>query len=166
MIKNYNIAAEEYVNNGGGNMVMVYTVWLPDEKRMLYVNIDEENTAVTTVDTVRGLSQFDIDEIGGYDAVTLLLVYNSHWWHDGINENQYANIAAHCYTHYMQEINNAKVTVERTGCYAEAYDTTFIMEYTYINDYAFSSEVVGWYCGTPTDEYNEQYGDYKMLTFN
>ena len=33
MIKNYKIAAEEYVNNGGGNMVMVYTVWLPDEKR-------------------------------------------------------------------------------------------------------------------------------------
>ena len=160
MIKNYKIVAEEYVNNGGGNMVMVYTVWLPDEKRELYVNVDEENTTVTTVNHI-GCSL----EIDDYCAITLLTVDNFHWYHDGVATNTYASIAARCYAKYLQDVCGLDVTAITEGCYAEASDITFIMDTVYINGELFISEVIGWYYGMPTDEDNDMYGDRNMTAF-
>lgn len=161
MVKNYKIVAEEYVNNGGGNMVMVYTVWLPDEKRVLYVNVDEENTTVTTVNHIG--CALDIDD---YYAITLLTVDNLHWYHDdGVTTNTYASIAARCYAKYLQDIYGLDVTVIIEGCYAEESDITFIMETICINGDLFLSEVIGWYYGEPTDECNEEYGNRVMTAF-
>ena len=160
MIKNYKIVAEEYVNNGGGNMVMVYTVWLPDEKRMLYVNVDEENTTVTTVNHI-GCSL----EIDDYCAITLLTIDNFHWYRNNVAPNTYASIAARCYAKYLQDICGLEVTTITGGCYAEASDTTFIMDSVYINGELFILEVIGWYCGMPTDEDNDMYGNRNMVAF-
>ena len=160
MIKNYKIAAEEYVNNGGGNMVMVYTVWLPDEKRMLYVNVDEENTTVTTVNHI-GCSL----DIYNYEAITLLTVDNFHWYHDGVATNTYVSIAARCYAKYLQDVCGLDVTAITESCYAEASDITFIMDNVYINGELFMSEAIGWYYGVPTDEYNEEFGNRNMVEF-
>ena len=160
MIKNYKIMAEVYVNNGGGNMVMVYTMWLPDEKRMLYVNVDEENTTVTTVNHI-GCSL----EIDDYSAITLLTVDNFHWYHDGVATNTYASIAARCYAKYLQDIDRFNVTAITEGCHAEASDITFIMDNVYINGELFMSEVIGWYYGMPADKYNEEFGNRNMTAF-
>ena len=160
MIKNYKIVAEEYVNNGGGNMVMVYTVWLPDEKRMLYVNVDEENTTVTTVNHI-GCSL----EIDDYCAITLLTIDNLRWYRNNVAPNTYASIAARCYAKYLQDICGLEVTTITGGCYAEASDTTFIMDSVYINGELFILEVIGWYCGMPTDEDNDMYGNRNMVAF-
>ena len=160
MIKNYKIAAEEYVNNGGGNMVMVYTVWLPDEKRELYVNVDEENTTVTTVNHI-GCSL----EIDDYCAITLLTVDNYNWYDDSVATNEYASIAARCYAKYMRDVYGLDVTVSTYSCYAEASDITFIMDNVYINGALFTSEVIGWYYGMPTDGNNEKFGNRSMVVF-
>ena len=160
MIKNYKIVAEEYVNNGGGNMVMVYTVWLPDEKRELYVNVDEENTTVTTVNHI-GHSL----EIDDYCAITLLTIDNLRWYRNNVATNAYASIAARCYAKYLQDICGLEVTTITEGCYAEANDITFIMDTVYINGELFIAEVIGWYCGMPTDEYNDIYGNRNMTAF-
>ena len=160
MIKNYKIAAEEYVNNGGGNMVMVYTVWLPDEKRELYVNVDEENTIVTTVNHI-GCSL----EIDDYCAITLLTIDNFHWYQDGVATNTYASIAARCYAKYLRDVCGLDVTAITEGCYAEASDITFIMDTVYINGELFMSEVIGWYYGMSTDEDNDLYGNRNMAAF-
>lgn len=163
MIKNYTVGVSEEVYMGGNNWVKVYPVWIPDDKCVLYVNISDEYTTVTAFDHIRTFGNKTMFD--DFDAVTLLAVPNSHWLYDGIKSNKYVGIAANCYIQYMQDVHNANVTVEREGCYAEATDTTFIMEHVLIDGDIFMSEVIGWYHGEPTDEYNEQYGDRSMVAF-
>ena len=135
-------------------------MWLPDEKRELYVNVDEENTTVTTVNHIgRSL------EIDDYCAITLLTIDNFHWYHNNAAPNTYASIAARCYAKYLQDICGLEVTTITGGCYAEASDITFIMDAVYINGELFILEVIGWYCGMPTDEDNDMYGNRNMSAF-
>jgi len=48
----YAIINNEYMNTGGGCMVGVSEVWLPDEKRMVYVNANEDGASVNVVDFI------------------------------------------------------------------------------------------------------------------
>ena len=52
----------QYLNTGGNCMVGIHNVWLPEEKRMVYVYTNEEGCTISTVDYIR----YDL-EIDDYD---------------------------------------------------------------------------------------------------
>lgn len=53
----YKVVGYQYLNTGGNTMVGIHDVWLPEEKKVVYVYTNEEGSTISTVDYIR----LDID---------------------------------------------------------------------------------------------------------
>ena len=60
----FQVIGYEYLNTGGNCMVGIHDVWLPDEKKVVYVYTNEEGSTISTVDYIRhALEIDDYDEL-------------------------------------------------------------------------------------------------------
>lgn len=65
-LQNFKVLNYEYMNTGGNTMVGIFTVWLPEEKRTVYVHTNEVGCGIATVDYI----SHEI-EIDNYDEVII-----------------------------------------------------------------------------------------------
>lgn len=60
----FKVVGHQYLNTGGNTMVGIFDVWLPEEKKVVYVYTNEEGCTMSTVDYIR----LDLD-IDNYDEL-------------------------------------------------------------------------------------------------
>lgn len=82
----------QYLNTGGNCMVGVHNVWLPEEKRMVYVYTNEEGSTISTVDYIR----YDL-EIDNYDEFIVDCVD----WGRITGYEKYFELYRYCYNQYL-----------------------------------------------------------------
>jgi len=56
----FKVVGHQYLNTGGNCMVGIFDVWLPEEKKVVYVYTNEEGGTISTVDYIR--LDLDIDD--------------------------------------------------------------------------------------------------------
>ena len=84
----------EYLNTGGNCMVGIHEVWLPAEKRTVYVYTNEEGCTITLVDYIR--NEIEADD---YDEVTLDYVdFGRITGHE-----KYFELYRHCFNDYLKK---------------------------------------------------------------
>lgn len=93
MSKNYQIINSEYVNNGGGNMVGVFTAWMPAENRTLFVNVGEGAITVTTVDHIR----HDVD----VELESITVAMAEYYCAEAPVDNEYFVMMRYCLAKYL-----------------------------------------------------------------
>ena len=89
---NFKVLHYEYLNTGGNTMVGIHEVWLPEEKRVVYVYTNEEGSTISTVDYIR--NELDIDD---YDELTVDYVD----WGRITGYEKYFDLYKHCYNQYL-----------------------------------------------------------------
>lgn len=82
----------QYLNTGGNCMVGCHNVWLPEEKRMVYVYTNEEGSTISTVDYIR----YDL-EIDDYDEFIVDCVD----WGRITGSEKYFELYRYCYNQYL-----------------------------------------------------------------
>lgn len=82
----------QYLNTGGNCMVGIHNVWLPEEKRMVYVYTNEEGSTISTVDYIR----YDL-EIDDYDEFIVDCVD----WGRITGYEKYFELYRYCYNQYL-----------------------------------------------------------------
>lgn len=82
----------QYLNTGGNTMVGIHDVWLPEEKKVVYVYTNEEGGTISTVDYIR--LDLDIDD---YDE--LMLDYVD--WGRITGYEKYFELYRHCHSQYL-----------------------------------------------------------------
>lgn len=65
-LQNFKVLNYEYLNTGGNTMVGIFTVWLPEEKRTVYVHTNEVGCGIATVDYIG--NEIEIDD---YDDIII-----------------------------------------------------------------------------------------------
>lgn len=155
MIKNFKIVDNRPYYNGGGTVVEVYTVYLPHDNRMLYVNIGDEQITVTTINCFQIAAVHDFNP-SDYDEFTILEInldyirqYEGH---------SYFEIACSCYLRYLECIKKKKVVIEYDAAYSPTHGVTFILKTAMVDGKLTTQEVVSFYYGEPDDECTRYYG--------
>ena len=82
----------QYLNTGGNCMVGCHNVWLPEEKRMVYVYTNEEGSTISTVDYIR----YDL-EIDDYDE----FIVDTIDWGCATGYEKYFELYRYCYNQYL-----------------------------------------------------------------
>lgn len=88
----FKVVGYQYLNTGGNTMVGIHDVWLPEEKKVVYVYTNEEGSTISTVDYIR----LDLD-IEDYDE--LMLDYVD--WGRVTGFEKYFELYRHCYNQYL-----------------------------------------------------------------
>lgn len=88
----FKILGYQYLNTGGNTMVGIHEVWLPEEKKVVYVYTNEEGSTISTVDYIR--HDLDIDD---YDE---LIMENVDWGRITGCE-RYFELYRYCYNQYL-----------------------------------------------------------------
>lgn len=88
----YKVLRYQYLNTGGNTMVGIHDVWLPDEKKVVYVYTNEEGSTIATVDYIR--EELDIDD---YDELQLDYVD----WGRITGYEKYFELYRHCHSQYL-----------------------------------------------------------------
>lgn len=88
---NFKVLNYEYLNTGGNTMVGIFTVWLPEEKRTVYVHTNEVGCGMSTVDYIGN----DI-EIDDYDDV----IIESVDFDNLTGTEKYFDLYRHCLNEY------------------------------------------------------------------
>ena len=155
MIRNFKILASNNVYMGGGNYVAVYSVWLQDERRELYVNVDKEYTTISTVNHIAmtdcGLDMFDLE------AVTVFVAENDKF--ADMKANDYFNIAYYCYLKWLDEYCDIDVCISLYSDYNPRSDKTVIYRYVTIHGELAMADIVGWCFGELTKEDTKLFAD-------
>lgn len=81
-----------YLNTGGNCMVGIHEVWLPAEKKVVYVYTNEEGGTISTVDYIR----LDLD-IENYDEFIIDYVD----WGRITGYEKYFELYRHCHSQYL-----------------------------------------------------------------
>lgn len=81
-----------YLNTGGNTMVGIHRVWLPEDKKVVYVYTNEEGSTISTVDYIR-----DDLEVDDYDEFMMDVV---DWGRITGNE-KYFELYRYCYNQYL-----------------------------------------------------------------
>ena len=89
---NYKVLDYQYLNTGGNTMVGIHRVWLPEDKKVVYVYTNEEGSTISTVDYIR--DELDIDD---YDEVTIDYVD----WGRITGSEKYFELYRYCYNQYL-----------------------------------------------------------------
>lgn len=154
MIRNFSIYGHKTYTTDD-HSTETYAVDLPDDERVLFVNIDDDNITVTTKNfqylATCGCSQpFDIISNTILDiSIPQIRHYEHH---------SYFKIACDCYLKYLEEVKGHTVTKEFEDAYAPANDITFILETKAIDGEVLTQEVVGFYYGEPNEVDTQYYG--------
>jgi hypothetical protein len=89
---NFKVLNYQYLNTGGNCMVGIHEVWLPEEKKVVYVYTNEEGGTISTVDYIR----LDID-VDDYDE--LIMDYAD--WGRITGYEKYFELYRHCHSQYL-----------------------------------------------------------------
>lgn len=89
---NFKILSYQYLNTGGNTMVGIHDVWLPEEKKVVYVYTNEEGSTISTVDYIR----YDL-EIDDYDEFIVDYVD----WGRITGHEKYFELYRYCYNRYL-----------------------------------------------------------------
>lgn len=89
---NYKVVDYQYFNTGGNCMVGCHTVWLPKEKRMVYVYTNEEGSTISIVDYIRYALEID-----DYDEFIVDYVD----WGRITGSEKYFELYRYCYNQYL-----------------------------------------------------------------
>lgn len=89
---NYKVLDYQYLNTGGNTMVGIHRVWLPEEKKVVYVYTNEEGSTLSTVDYIR-----DELEIDDYDEFIVDCVD----WGRITGSEKYFELYRYCYNQYL-----------------------------------------------------------------
>ena len=90
----YKAVGYQYLNTGGNTMVGIHDVWLPEEKKVVYVYTNEEGCTISTVDYIR----LDLD-IEDYEE--LMLDYVD--WGRVTGYEKYFELYRHCLNVYTKD---------------------------------------------------------------
>lgn len=82
----------QYLNTGGNTMVGIHRVWLPEEKKVVYVYTNEEGSTISTVDYIR--DELDIDD---YDEFMMDVVD----WGRITGYEKYFELYRYCFNQYL-----------------------------------------------------------------
>lgn len=88
----FKVVGYQYLNTGGNTMVGIHDVWLPEERKVVYVYTNEEGSTISTVDYIR--LDLDIDD---YDEFIMDCVD----WGRVTGHEQYFELYRHCYNQYL-----------------------------------------------------------------
>lgn len=91
---NFKVLDYEYLNTGGNCMVGIHKVWLPDEKKVVYVYTNEEGATISTVDYIRDELELDVDDYN------MVIVDDADWGRITGHE-KYFELYRHCYNQYL-----------------------------------------------------------------
>lgn len=89
---NYKVLDYQYLNTGGNTMVGIHRVWLPEEKKVVYVYTNEEGSTISTVDYIR--DELPIDD---YDEFMMDVVD----WGRITGSEKYFELYRYCYNQYL-----------------------------------------------------------------
>lgn len=90
----YKVCRGQYVNTGGGTMVGIYDVWLPREKRMVYLLTNEEGCNMSVVDYISNeLYDEDFDEF----------IIDCVDWNRMTGYEKYFELYRDCFNRYLIE---------------------------------------------------------------
>ena len=89
---NFKVLNYQYLNTGGNCMVGIHEVWLPEEKKVVYVYTNEEGGTISTVDYIR--LDLDIDD---YDE--FIMDYAA--WGRITGYEKYFELYRHCHSQYL-----------------------------------------------------------------
>lgn len=92
---NFKVLDYQYLNTGGNTMVGIHRVWLPEEKKVVYVYTNEEGSTISTVDYIR--DDLEIEDFGCYDEFHMDVV---DWGRITGNE-KYFELYRYCYNQYL-----------------------------------------------------------------
>lgn len=91
--ESFKILNYEYLNTGGNTMVGVFTVWIPQDLRTVYMLTNEEGCNMSAVDYISN----DV-EIENYEDVTIDTVE----WDDLAGTDRYFELYKHCLNEYTK----------------------------------------------------------------
>ena len=92
---NFKILHYEYQNTGGNCMVGVFRVWLPEEKRIIWVYVNEEGCTLSTVDYLNEDINDDIDD---YDE----FMFDNVDWGRVTGYEKYFELYRYCLNEYTR----------------------------------------------------------------
>lgn len=88
---NYKVNSHNYMNTGGGTMVSIFEVYLPDENRTLFVTCNEEGCSLVTCDYITREIDFADEMI--IDDCNIDTLEQSH---------RYFELYRYCYMEYVK----------------------------------------------------------------
>lgn len=89
---NYKVLDYQYLNTGGNTMVGIHRVWLPEEKKVVYVYTNEEGSTISTVDYIR--DELDVED---YDE----FIMDNVDWGRVTGYEKYFELYRYCYNQYL-----------------------------------------------------------------
>lgn len=92
--RNFKVVSYEYLNTGGNTMVGIHEVWLPDERRTVYVYTNEEGATISLADYIR--NEFEPDD---YDEV----IHCHIDWGTSTGNESYFELYRHCLGDYIKD---------------------------------------------------------------
>ena len=84
----------QYLNTGGNCMVGIHDVWLPEERKVVYVYTNEEGSTISTVDYIR--LELELDD---YDEFIIDCID----WGRSTGYEKYFELYRHCLTEYNKD---------------------------------------------------------------
>lgn len=89
----FKVLSYEYMNTGGNCMVGIFEVWLPADKCVRYVLVNEDGCSMTSVDYIS--NELDIDD---YDEIIL----DNVEWSSVTGSERYFELYRHCLNEYTK----------------------------------------------------------------